>query len=460
MASVLLVWAVHVGAQPGPVMHLTMDDGSGSPVVIDATGNALNGTLFNMNGLEDWVPGVSGTALDFDGENDFVRVADDPLIDFGAEDFSVSFRVFKRAATADDDDVYGVGKWGTDLLPGANEWALEVGTATMIENSDRPAFAVEAGGAIHRITAPDALTLDTWHHLVGVRAGQSLRLYVDGALVAAAPLLPPGANVNDAGRDLTIAQGQSVVPATNAIFDDLQLYPFALADGNTMVGETAGADVAFLFGNAGQSVVQTTTTTTTTTTMSSSTTTTTAITASSTTTTTMTTVPLPVFDDIPLSGQKLLLKDKPDKTTKRRLKLVVKDPGLTLGAGLGSADDPTQGGAELRVRSAAPGGFEGTYALPASGWRALKKKKPEKGWKFDGSDAITKVILKAGKQLVVKGKGSALVHTLAADPESVDVILIVGTRRYCMRFGGQVTFKEGKSWVAKNAVAPGACPSD
>jgi hypothetical protein len=40
----------------------------------------------------------------------------------------------------------------------------------------------------------------------------------------------------------------------------------------------------------------------------------------------------------------------------------------------------------------------------------------------------------------------------------VDVVLTIGQQRYCWTFGGDVRFKEGKRYLAKNAGAPGACP--
>ena len=49
--------------------------------------------------------------------------------------------------------------------------------------SNVPRFQVN-DGSFHNLEGPSALSLDTWHHIAGVREGNSLKLYVNGALVA------------------------------------------------------------------------------------------------------------------------------------------------------------------------------------------------------------------------------------------------------------------------------------
>jgi hypothetical protein len=65
--------------------------------------------------------------------------------------------------------------------------------------------------------------------------------------------------------------------------------------------------------------------------------------------------------------------------------------------------------------------------------------------------------VKPGATLKVVAKGPELGHSLGAEPASVWAILTLGERRYCMRFGGTTTFKEGKKLLAKDAAAPASC---
>lgn len=197
-------------------------------------------------------------------------------------------------------------------------------------------------------------------------------------------------------------------------------------------------------------------TTTTTTSTSSSTLETTSTSSSTSTSTTTTTLPAR------LSGKKLLLKDNATKPQKESLQLISKDAGADQGAGPGSADDPTVSGGSLRLvgnlGSSVGGAFDETYDLPAANWKPLKKKKPEKGWKFAKGTPIKSVVLKTGKQIAIKGKGEALGIDLGSEPSEVSAELRIGGRTYCFTFGGEIKFKQGKQFLAKNAGQATACP--
>ena len=236
------------------VLHLPLDDGSGSAVAADVSGNGHDGTLINMDPNTDWVSGLVGLALDFDGTNDYVSVSDHADLDFGTGDFSVALWVYKRSPTANYDNSYGVSKWSTAANPGTNEWCLLVGSGYATE--DRPDFTVEIGTTRYRAEAEEEITLFEWHHVVGVREGQTTSLYVDGILVDVNDTLPAGGAINNVGSELRIAVNQPVAPIyhTDAIFDDVQIYGFALDDGDVSVGQTAGGNIAYLYGNPGMAV--------------------------------------------------------------------------------------------------------------------------------------------------------------------------------------------------------------
>ena len=176
--------------------------------------------------------------------------------------------------------------------------------------------------------------------------------------------------------------------------------------------------------------------------------------ASVTTTTGAATTTTTLPDNL-LTGKKLLLKDKPGQERKRAIVLLSKDSGVTLGSGNGTADDPTQNGGSLRVFS---GTFDDTYPLGADRWKYLGKAGKNKGYKFKPASPIKSVLVKPGKLVSVVAKGSGLGHSLAANPAPVGVVLTLGSHRYCMTFGGTVTFKEGKKFLAKDAEA-GTCPA-
>ena len=85
-----------------------------------------------------------------------------------------------------------------------------------------------------------------------------------------------------------------------------------------------------------------------------------------------------------------------------------------------------------------------------------------KGYRYKDPDQangpIRVAILRNGKFIKAVGKGAGLNHTLAGNPDPVDVVLQTGTKKYCMTFGGTVRFTANLLFNAKDAAAPGACP--
>ena len=169
-------------------------------------------------------------------------------------------------------------------------------------------------------------------------------------------------------------------------------------------------------------------------------------------TTTTTTLPPP---ETP-AGRKLLLEDHPVRETKRGLELVAADATITLGRGNGSSDDPVVTGATLRVATAAGDAFDATYAFPAERWKYVKKAGANRGYALRPSKPFRSLVVKPGKLRVV-AKGLGLAHSLGANPDPVRVVLTLGSHRYCLTFGGNVTFRERKKFVAK-AAPSGPCP--
>jgi hypothetical protein len=184
-------------------------------------------------------------------------------------------------------------------------------------------------------------------------------------------------------------------------------------------------------------------------------TTTTTTTSASTTTTTH-----PRSGSQTLSGKRLVLKNAPN-ASRRALTLASSDRSTTLGGGEGSADDPTSTGATLRLLGT---GLDVAFDLPAAGWKRIGKKGRAKGWKYadkrGARGPIRALTLRAAKSLDASGKGAALGVTLATNPAPVDVVLQLGAagRLYCLRFGGTVGFKSGKTLTARSAGPPGDCP--
>jgi polyvinyl alcohol dehydrogenase (cytochrome) len=166
----------------------------------------------------------------------------------------------------------------------------------------------------------------------------------------------------------------------------------------------------------------------------------------------------PSGGDQVVSGKQLTLTDN-SNAAKRQISVSSHDNAITLGGGNGSADDPTRSGGSLRIRTSTGDLFDSTYSLPPSGWKTIGAVGKNKGYRFTSKTGpIKSVVVKLGKQVTVTGKG-AFLYTLSINPNSVDAVLRTGAKRYCMQFGGMVTFKAGKRFSAKSAAAPSSCPA-
>jgi len=157
------------------------------------------------------------------------------------------------------------------------------------------------------------------------------------------------------------------------------------------------------------------------------------------------------------AGDELLTGDM-IQLTRQLLGVRSRDATIDLGAGPGSADDPTIAGGSLRVLSIEGDVFDRTYPLFATGWRALRRRGSVYGYVFRGAEPIRRVQVKQGKGLRVFGKGSGLGHTLGGNPTPVRVVLTLGRQQYCMSFGGTVEFTSGVHYLARDAAAPDLCP--
>lgn len=65
----------------GPVGYWDLNEKSGTTTIYDKSGNGNNGTMNGSMTESDWVNGKFGSALDFDGSNDNVTVADTSVHD-------------------------------------------------------------------------------------------------------------------------------------------------------------------------------------------------------------------------------------------------------------------------------------------------------------------------------------------------------------------------------------------
>ncbi|MFD5728863.1 LamG-like jellyroll fold domain-containing protein [Streptomyces sp. NPDC058368] len=159
-----------------------------------------------------WTTGVHGSALKFNGEGQYAET-NGPVVD----------------TTGD----YTVSAWASlDALPG-NYGTVVSQDGRRQENPfylqyGQGAFAFSTPGA-HRARAEMTPELGHWYHLVGVRSGDQIKLYVDGKLASTAPA--GSADVSSGALSVGRAKWSgNNTDFWNGSVDQVQVYDKALTD--------------------------------------------------------------------------------------------------------------------------------------------------------------------------------------------------------------------------------------
>lgn len=159
-------------------------EGTG-PVAIDVSGHGHDATIIGATR----VVGLFGNALSFDG-NDVVSTPDANLLDM-VRDVSIAAWVqFRTLPTT------GPSRWPRIVQKGNQQssrysYSLSCATANIFNNPVRRfVMDVSIGAVPQRIYSNEILQTNTWYHVVGVRQGPQLRLYVNGVLDNQVPCSP------------------------------------------------------------------------------------------------------------------------------------------------------------------------------------------------------------------------------------------------------------------------------
>ena len=210
-------------APPGRVLALGFNEGSGSTTA-DASGNGLHGTLLNA---PSWVAaGRYGAALDFDGSDDMVRVADAAPLDLT--------NAFTIAAWVRPDHLNG---WQT-LAMKSTASGLAYGLYGSGFGNPRGAAFVDTGASERFVRATTPLSTTSWQHFAVTYDGATARFYINGAAAGTSPLPGPAITSN---QPLFIG-GNTVWSDEDyqGLIDELQIYNRALtATEITTIKDTA-----------------------------------------------------------------------------------------------------------------------------------------------------------------------------------------------------------------------------
>lgn len=196
----------------GLVGHWMFDDGGGN-TASDSSGNALDGTLTNMDPGTDWVGGHIDGALDFDGANDIVIVPDDNALDITGG--------ITLAAWANSNALNGTG------VIVAKGDAGTIYNYLLGTDGDKVTFQLNDGGWFLPKGGPKLLT-GVWYHLAATfdSANDICRLFVDGVEVHSATTTK---NMIANAEDVTIGS-DPWDEDWNGMVDDVRVYNRVLSD--------------------------------------------------------------------------------------------------------------------------------------------------------------------------------------------------------------------------------------
>ncbi len=152
----------------GLLAYYRFDEGAGTSAA-DASGNGNNGTLFNG---PVWTTGKINSALSFDGVNDYVEVPNSASIN-PVNFVTVSAWIYPTAPGQSND---------SKIIVKRHQTLANDNYSLGFTSGSRPEARIVIGGSMKSIYGP-VLSLNAWHHLVGVYNGSTLKLYVNGTEV-------------------------------------------------------------------------------------------------------------------------------------------------------------------------------------------------------------------------------------------------------------------------------------
>ncbi|WP_185745591.1 LamG domain-containing protein [Pseudoalteromonas sp. J010] len=192
--------------------------------VIDSVGEN-HGTFYNGPVTTQ---GKNNLGIKFDGVNDTAIIPDSESLNFGNGDFTVAFWVKKlQPTTSNWNRCAAVNKWHSGDKPGTNEWHLSICSG---RSSKGLTFGVEVDKQSVSVRDYEALTLNEWYFITGVREGEYIKLYRNGELRGTEYV--GNGSIADTSRRLRFAtwEKSTLYSHSASVLDDVQIYSRALSE--------------------------------------------------------------------------------------------------------------------------------------------------------------------------------------------------------------------------------------
>ncbi len=168
----------HGGRQPSqsstekPVLWYDFNDGTGTSVY-DRSGNGNHGLMTNMDDKTDYVSGKYGKALDFDGNNDYVKSGNNSSLQITG---SITIGTWIKTTQSEDGAIFT--KWDDNSV---NQRAI----LFAVDNAGKLRLSLDSTGnwtTTGTVYSNTVINDGQWHHVVAVYNGSNISLFVNGIL--------------------------------------------------------------------------------------------------------------------------------------------------------------------------------------------------------------------------------------------------------------------------------------
>ncbi len=220
-----------------PVAEWNFDEGVGG-TANDTSGNGYVGNLGTGNSAPKWSPGVKGSALQFDGTNDYVNTAD---IDITG---NVTLSTWiKTTSTATQMIIRKTSAYELIIANTANCSAASVNGSVAVAIGDGTTWGCSSGD-IGFAAGTTSVADDKWHYVVGTYsdASNTINIYVDGVLQTSKTDATRSLGLNN--NIVTFGQTDSNTYPFKGIMDQVRIYNYVRTPAQVVWEYSKGASVA------------------------------------------------------------------------------------------------------------------------------------------------------------------------------------------------------------------------
>ena len=203
----------------GPVAHWKFDEGEGTKA-FDSSINRNSGTLTGASHLPTWTSGKFGSAIEFDGVDDYVNVGNDSGLNIAN---AITIEAWANSAIAGS-AYSAAGHILTKKQTNEGTYSLNANASS---NDFRFKILLDGSeGTARTIDSNDNILADVWYHIVGTYDGAIMKMYIDGVLQDDTLSIAGTIDVDNPGI-LTMGNRSDGANLFNGFIDDVRIYNYA-----------------------------------------------------------------------------------------------------------------------------------------------------------------------------------------------------------------------------------------